>query len=216
MPPQLPELLALALASALASGLNVYASVALLGLLQRYGVVALPPPLDALAHSWVIAVALTLYAIEFVADKIPYVDNVWDAIHTFIRIPIGALLAAGMFHQFAPHWQLILALVGGFLSFQAHGTKASLRLAVNASPEPFSNWLLSLSEDAAVVLLLWFAARHPYLALGVVAALAVSSFLLLRVIFRTLARLWRRLSGGRGASATPAASLPPAAAPPHS
>lgn len=193
MPGQIPELLALALASSLASGLNVYASVALLGLLQRYGLVALPPPLDTLAHPWVIGVALALYVIEFVADKVPYVDNVWDAVHTFIRIPVGALLAAGMFHQFAPHWQLILAMVGGFLSFQAHGTKASLRLAVNASPEPFSNWLLSLSEDALVVFLLWFAARHPYLSLALVAALAAASFLLLRVIFRTFRRLWRSI-----------------------
>ena len=196
MPHQLPELLALALASSLASGLNVYASVALLGLLERFGLVALPPPLDTLAHPWVIGAALAFYAIEFVADKIPYLDNAWDAVHTFIRIPIGALLAAGMFHQFEPHWQWIMAMAGGFLSLQAHGAKASLRLAVNASPEPFSNWALSLSEDALVALLLWLAARHPYLALWLVAVFVAVSFLLLRVIFRALGSLWRRLFSG--------------------
>ena len=215
MPYHVPELLAAALASALASGLNVYASVALLGLLQRYDLLALPPPLDTLAHPLVIAVALALYAIEFVADKIPYVDNFWDAIHTFIRIPVGALLAAGMFHQFAPHWQVIMAMAGGFLAFQAHGAKASLRLAVNASPEPFSNWALSITEDVLVGVLLWLAARHPYVALVLVAALAVASFFLLRLIFRTLRRLWKKLTGGAPLSA-PQPVAPQAAAPPRS
>ncbi len=220
MPYHVPELLAMALASALASGLNVYASVALLGLLQRYNLLALPPPLDrdTLGHPVVIAVALALYAIEFVADKIPYVDNFWDAIHTFIRVPVGALLAAGMFHQFAPHWQVIMAMAGGLLAFQAHGTKASLRLAVNASPEPFSNWVLSISEDVLVAVLLWLAARHPYVALVLVAVLAVASFFLLRLIFRTMGRLWRRLTGGAPLSAptAPRPGAPQAATPPRS
>jgi hypothetical protein len=193
MPYQFPELLAMALATGLSSGLNVYASVALLGLLQRFGMITLPAPLDTLAHPWVIAAALALYLVEFVADKIPYFDSVWDGIHTFIRIPIGALLAGGMFHQFAPHWQWIMAMAGGFLAFQAHGTKASLRLAANASPEPFSNWALSLSEDAAVAFLMWFAARYPYAALALVGFLSVMSFLLLRTIFRALRKLWQRL-----------------------
>jgi len=193
VPQHVPELLALALASGLASGLNVYASVAILGLIQYAGWVALPAPMDAMSHPWVIAAALILYLIEFVADKIPYVDSAWDAVHTFIRIPIGALLAAGMFSQFPGHWQVIMAMAGGFLAFQAHGTKASLRVAANASPEPFSNWALSIGEDVLVAVLLWLAAKHPYVSLAVVAALVVGSFFLLRLIFRTFARLWRRL-----------------------
>lgn len=210
MPYQVPELIALAAAAAIASGLNAYASVVMLGLLHRYAVVTLPPPMDTLAHPVVIGVGLALYAIEFGADKIPYLDTVWDAVHTFIRIPIGALLAAGLFHQFEPHWQIIMAMAGGFLSFQAHGTKASIRLAANASPEPFSNWALSLAEDALAVFLVWFGARHPYLALVLVAVMAVVFFFLLRLIFRTMARLCRRLFSG------PTPAPPPAAAPPRS
>jgi uncharacterized membrane protein len=190
---QVPELVALALASGLASGLNVYASVAILGLIQRAGWVALPAPMDAMGHPWVITAALILYLIEFVADKIPYVDSVWDAVHTFIRIPIGALLAGGMSSQFPGHWQMIMAMAGGFLAFQSHGTKASLRVAANTSPEPFSNWALSITEDVLVAVLLWLAAKHPYVTLYLVLVLTVASFFLLRMIFRTFARLWRRL-----------------------
>jgi len=190
---QVPELMALALASGLASGLNVYASVAILGLIQHAGWVALPAPMDAMSHPWVISVALILYLIEFVADKIPYFDSVWDAVHTFIRIPIGALLAGGMSSQFPGHWQVIMAMAGGFLAFQAHGTKASLRLAANASPEPFSNWALSIAEDVLVAVLLWFAVKHPYITLYLVLVLTVASFFLLRLIFRTLAKLWRKV-----------------------
>ncbi len=191
---ELPQLLAMALASGLSSGLNAYASVALLGLMQRLGMVSLPAPLDSLAHPWVIGAAVALYLVEFVADKIPYFDSVWDAIHTFIRIPVGALLAAGMFREFPSHLQWIMAMAGGFLALQAHGTKASLRLAANASPEPFTNWALSLSEDAMVGFLMWFAARYPYAALAVVGFLTVMSFLLIRTIFRALGNLWTRFS----------------------
>lgn len=188
----LQELLALALASGVASGLNVYACVAILGLIQHAGWVTLPAPMDTLSHPWVILAALLLYLIEFVADKIPYFDSVWDAVHTFIRVPIGALLAAGMFAQFPAHWQVIMAMAGGFLALQAHGTKATLRLAANTSPEPFTNWALSLTEDVVAALLLWFAARHPYVALYLILAMAVASFFFLRAIFRTLAGFWRR------------------------
>lgn len=192
MPPNFPELLALALASALASGLNAYASVAMLGLLQRYGAIHLQPPLSGLANDWVIGVALVLFAVEFVADKIPYFDNIWDAIHTFIRIPVGAGLAGGMFSGQPAHWQALMTAVGAALALQSHGSKASARLAVNASPEPFSNWALSLGEDAFVVFLLWMAAHHPYITLAIVAALAALFVLFLRAIFRALARLFCR------------------------
>ena len=191
----LPELLALALASAVASGLNAYASVAMIGLLQRYDVIQLPPPMNTLSQDWVIGVALALFAVEFFADKIPYFDNLWDAIHTFIRVPVGAGLAAGFFADQAGPWQALMAVLGGALALQSHGAKASTRLSVNASPEPFSNWALSLGEDALVVFLLWMAASHPYIALAIVAVLAVGFLLLARVIFRGLRRLLARLRG---------------------
>ncbi len=202
-----PELLALSLASAVASGLNAYASVAMIGLLQRYGVIHLPPPMSALSQDWVIVVALVMFAVEFFADKIPYFDSLWDAIHTFIRVPVGAALAAGFFAGRPGPWEALMAVVGGALALQSHGTKASARLAVNASPEPFSNWALSLGEDAFVVLLLWLAAKHPYITLAIVAALAVVFFLLLRSIFFALSRLFSRLRGRPSAApATSAAS----------
>ena len=203
----LPELLSLALASAVASGLNAYGSVAMIGLLQRYDLLHLPPPMNALSQDWVIGVALALFAIEFVADKIPYFDNLWDAIHTFIRVPVGAGLAAGFFAD-----QALMAVVGGALALQSHGTKASARLAVNASPEPLSNWALSLGEDILVALLLWMAASHPYITLAILAVLVVIFVLLLRVILDALRRLLRRLSGRSGA--TPTAG-PTAASSPH-
>ena len=196
----LPELLALALASAVASGLNAYASVAMIGLLQRYAVIHLPPPMNALSQDWVIGVAVALFAIEFFADKIPYFDNFWDAIHTFIRVPVGAGLAAGFFADQTAPWQALMAVVGGALALQSHGTKASARLAVNTSPEPFSNWALSLAEDALVVLLLWMAASHPYLTLAILAALVVVFILLLRVILGGLQQLLARLRGPSGAA----------------
>lgn len=190
-----PEQLALALAAAIASGLNAYASVAMLGLLHRFGVIHLPPPMNALASDWVIAAALLLFAVEFFADKIPYFDNLWDAIHTFIRVPVGAALAGGLFVNQPMPLQPVMAAIGGALALQSHGTKASTRLAVNASPEPFTNWALSFGEDAFVVFLLWMAARHPYITLVIVALLTVAFFLLLRTIFRTLGSLFRRLRG---------------------
>ena len=209
----LPELLSLALASAVASGLNAYASVAMIGLLQRYDLLHLPPPMNALSQDWVIGVALALFAIEFFADKIPYFDNLWDAIHTFIRVPVGAGLAAGFFANQAGPWQAVMAVVGGALALQSHGTKASARLAVNTSPEPWSNWALSLGEDTLVVLLLWMSASYPYITLAIVAALTVGFLLLARVIFRGLRCLLARLCGRSGA--TPTAGLTTAASSPH-
>ena len=124
----LPEQFALALAAAIASGLNAYASVAMLGLLQRYDVIHLPPPLSRLSQDWVIGLALFLFAVEFFADKVPYFDNLWDAIHTFIRVPVGAALASGVFASHPGPWQPLMTVVGGALALQSHGTKASARL----------------------------------------------------------------------------------------
>ncbi len=206
MPLPFPEMLALALASAVASGLNAYASVAMIGLLQRFGLIHLPPPMNALSQDWVIAAALLMFAVEFFADKIPYFDTLWDAIHTFIRVPVGAGMAAGFFaHQPGP-WQPVMAVVGGALALQSHGTKASMHLMANTSPEPFTNWGLSLAEDAFVVFLLWMAAEHPYITLVIVAVVAALFVVLVHTIFRALGSLFARLRGKGRAAPQPGAT----------
>jgi hypothetical protein len=131
--------LGLGMGSAWLSGFNLYATVLTLGVLQRFGLVQLPGDLGFLGDWWVIAVAGALYLVEFLADKIPVVDSVWDAIHTFIRVPAGAVLATSAFAHYSPAVRVAALLAGGTLALGSHGTKASIRLTANASPEPFSN-----------------------------------------------------------------------------
>jgi hypothetical protein len=184
--------LALALGSSLAAGLNLYITILTLGLAQRFEVLHLPADLQILANTWVLVTAGLLLVVEFFADKIPYLDNTWDAIHTFIRVPAGALLAAGALGQLSQQWIWVAALLGGFVSFSSHGAKASTRLAVNASPEPFSNWILSFGEDAVSLGVLWLASSHPYLAIGVVVVAVGACLTILFVFFRFLKLLFRR------------------------
>src|SRR5262249_18023306 len=127
------KLLSLALGSSWAAGINLYATVLLLGLLNRYDVITLPHGLQGLSHIWVLITAGFLLLIEFIMDKIPYVDSTWDAIHTFIRVPAGALLAAATFADVPPHVQIVAALLGGAVALTSHGAKASTRMAINAS-----------------------------------------------------------------------------------
>jgi hypothetical protein len=148
----------LAAGTSFAAGLNLYATIATLGLLQRFGVATLPPPLAVLAHPAVIAVALFLFVVEFVADKIPFFDNVWDAIHTFIRPPAAAILAYAAVAGIPEPWRVVSALLAGGVALTSHGTKASARAAVNTSPEPISNGILSTTEDAIAIGLAWLAA----------------------------------------------------------
>lgn len=175
-----------------ASGIRVYATVAVLGLLDRLDVLKLPPALEPLSHPAIIAIATALYMAEFVADKVPAFDSVWDAIHTFVRVPAAAVLAFAMLGDVAEPWRSAAALLGGTVALSAHGLKAGTRLAVNASPEPFSNWLLSFGEDLAVAAVLWTAAHHPLFALLVAAAVVVVAALSTRWMLRTLRRLVRR------------------------
>ena len=139
--------LSLALGTAWTSGINLYATVAVLGLLQRFGSVHLPGGLDVLDSWWIIGIATGLYLVEFFADKIPYVDSVWDVVHTFIRVPAGAAVAYAATNQMDPAVSTIATLLGGGLALSSHGTKAALRAGANLSPEPVSNWVLSLIED---------------------------------------------------------------------
>jgi uncharacterized protein DUF4126 len=187
------ETLGLALGAGFSSGLNLYATIATLGLLQRFGVIRLPEQLQVLAHPWVLGIAIALYVIEFLADKIPLVDTVWDAIHTVIRPPAAALLAYGAAGAAPPEWRWGAALLAGGVALTSHGTKASTRAAVNASPEPFSNWALSFGEDALAVWLTWLATVHPTATIVVVSILLVIAAFLIFHLFRFLRRAVRRL-----------------------
>ncbi len=181
--------------SAWLSGINLYATVLALGLLQRFHVAHLPGDLSYLSHTWVLIAAGRLYAIEFIADKVPAVDSVWDMIHTFIRVPAGAILAATAFAHFDPSIRLIALLVGGGVALSSHSAKAATRLAANTSPEPFSNVALSLLGDAIVFGGSVLAAKHPYVLFAIVTIAVVVSVLLMRWIWQRMKRLFRpRLS----------------------
>jgi hypothetical protein len=182
------QTIALSLGSAWASGLNLYAAVAVLGLMGGYGGIDLPPGLEILSNPIVISVALLMYIVEFFADKIPGLDSIWDAIHTFIRIPAGAILAANGLGNVDPGLMLAAGLAGGTLATATHATKAGTRLVINTSPEPFSNWAASVAEDLMVISGVWAALMHPYVFL----ALMVFSLILMAIF---LPILWRGIKG---------------------
>src|SRR5712671_7696107 len=175
------------------SGLNLYATVATLGILQRFGVIHLPQPLAIIAHPIILGAAVALYIIEFLADKIPFVDTVWDTIHTFIRPPAAAVIAFSASASAPAEWRWAAALLAGGIALTSHSTKASTRAAVNTSPEPFSNWLLSLGEDALAVWLTWMATVHPTATIVVVTFLIALAGFLLFHLFRFLRRSLQRL-----------------------
>jgi hypothetical protein len=177
---------------AFASGLNLYATVAVLGLCSRYGFVALPEQFRAFDNPVVIGVALTMYLVEFVADKIPWFDTVWDAVHTVIRPLGGALVAVTAMGTASPAAKTLAALLGGSVAMTTHVTKAGTRAAANASPEPFSNWLLSLGEDALAIGLSYGALSHPHLALGIAVALLVAIVASASLIVRAVRRRFQR------------------------
>src|SRR6266852_1664044 len=187
------ETLGLALGAGFSSGLNLYATVATLGLLHRFGVLHLPPGLQALAHPWVLGIAISLYMVEFLADKVPFIDTVWDAVHTFIRPPAAAILTYAAAGAASPEWRWGAALIAGGVALTSHGTKASARAAVNTSPEPFSNWALSFGEDVLAVWLTWMAGTHPRATIVVVTLLVVLAGFLLFHLFRFLRQALQRL-----------------------
>jgi hypothetical protein len=154
---------------AFASGINLYATVAVLGLCSRFNLVALPEQFRAFENPFIIAIALVMYAVEFVADKLPWFDSMWDAAHTVIRPIGGALVAVTTLGASSPETQIVAALLGGSVAMTTHLGKAGTRAAVNTSPEPVSNWVLSFTEDVFVIGLTYVALQHPWLALGVVA-----------------------------------------------
>ena len=175
-----------------AAGVDLYATVAILGLASRYGWVRLPPQFQVFDNNWIIGIALALYVLEFIADKIPWVDSAWDAMHTIIRPLGGALIAIATLGHASPAVETAVGLLGGALAASSHFTKASARVMANASPEPFSNWILSFTEDGFVIGLGFLALTHP-LAAGVVVLLAVAAIATFaHWIFRALRGAFRR------------------------
>ncbi len=176
-----------------ASGINLYAAMLTLGLMQRLGYATLPAGLEVLADPLVIAAAALMYMVEFFADKTPGVDTGWDAIHTFVRLPAGALLAVGATGDVAPAAELAAAIVGGGMAAASHSLKAGGRALVNTSPEPFSNWTASITEDLAVIGGLWVALHNPLLFLTLLAVFVVVLIWLLPRIVRGLRALGQRI-----------------------
>jgi hypothetical protein len=185
------ELAGVLAATSFAAGLNVYATVATLGILSRTGLVTLPATLNVLSSWYVIGACSLLFLVEFFADKIPAFDLVWNALHTFVRVPIAALLAFWATTELSSTDQLLAALAGGLIALAAHGGKTAVRASVTPSPEPLSNISLSLGEDVFAIFLTWFATQHPYLAAGVVLWLLVIILVVMRWVLRALSALFR-------------------------
>ncbi len=196
-----PEhIIALIVAVSFSAGLNVYATVATLGLLGRFGALPLPPALHLLQNWPVISISIALFLLEMFADKIPYFDLLWNALHTFIRVPVAALLAYGASHQLSPEWQMFSVAAATGISLAAHTGKTAIRAGVTPSPEPFSNAALSAGEDIFAISLTWFATHHPYIAAGVAVFLVVLLVIVIRWILRALRKLYRQLLAGPNAA----------------
>jgi len=197
------ETLGFTLGTSFASGLNVYATIAAAGLFQRFGIVQLPDTLQVLAHPVVMGLAIILFVVEFIADKIPYVDSVWDAVHTFIRPPAAAVMAYSAFGSIPEEWKVSAALLAGGVALTSHGAKASTRAAANTSPEPVSNWTLSVLEDGLAVFLAWMAAAHPIWTAVIVVVLVILAVMLIWKLFGYLRLAGQRLRRGRQPAASP-------------
>ena len=182
--------LSLALGSAWTSGINLYATVTLLGLLQKFNFAKLPGGLDVLDNWWIIGVAGGLYLVEFFADKIPYLDSVWDVIHTFIRVPAGVIVAYAATDHLSPSIYIPAALLGGGFAFSSHGTKAAARVAANLSPEPFSNWILSIVEDIIAIAGTLLAVFAPVVIAVVLVVFAIFFFWFFPKVIRAVRRLF--------------------------
>jgi Domain of unknown function (DUF4126) len=191
------ELIAVAIAVSFAAGLNVYAVVATLGLLSQFGVVTLPGPIAMLDNWWVIGISLTLFVVEFFADKIPMFDLIWNALQVFVRVPAGALLAFGATSPLPPSLQLAAAVGGGALALASASGKIALRGSVTASPEPFSNIALSVAEDALAIGLTWFALSYPWLAAAIALTFVVIVLVVARWAFNAIRAMFRSATAPR-------------------
>src|SRR5690242_2625294 len=185
--------LSVALGSAWTSGINLYATVAALGIAGRAEMIKLPPGLEVLMDPLVIGMACIMYVVEFFADKVPYVDSGWDILHTFIRIPAGAILASRALGPMNPALELAAIIAGGTVAAAAHATKATTRLAINVSPEPFSNWAASVGEDLTVLGSLWLIFHHPLIMLVLIAVFLALAIWLIPKLFRMAKRGFQAL-----------------------
>jgi D-ribose pyranose/furanose isomerase RbsD len=189
------DITALVVAASFAAGLNIYATVLTLGILERTQWVALPPGLESLGHTWVLVVCGIMFAIEFVADKIPGFDMVWNALHTVVRVPIAALVAYHASSQLTPQMQILATAIGAVIALAAHSSKTAVRAAVTPSPEPVSNIALSTTEDVAAIGLTWFATQHPVIAASIALVCLAAAILAARALVRAIQRLLRKLFG---------------------
>lgn len=212
------SIIALSMGVAWASGINLYATLLVLGVMGATGNMVLPGELQVLTNPLVITAAGIMYAVEFIADKIPGVDTGWDTIHTFIRIPAGALLAAGMVGEMNPAVNLAAGLLGGGLAAGSHAGKAGTRMLINTSPEPFSNWAASLGEDVAVLAGLWAAIHHPVVFLVLLALflcllvwILPKIWLGIKTVFAAIGRLFG--GGTKPTDTGPMGSIAPASGP---
>jgi hypothetical protein len=186
---------ALIVAASFAAGLNIYATVLTLGILARTQWVALPPGLDSLGHTWILVTCGIMFALEFVADKIPAFDMVWNVLHTVVRVPIAALVAYHASSQLTPQMQVMATALGAVIALAAHSSKTALRAAVTPSPEPISNIALSTTEDAAAIGLTWFATHHPVIAASIALLLLAGAVVAARALLRAIQKPLRKLFG---------------------
>lgn len=207
------SIIAATMGVAWASGINLYAAIFVLGWMGGSGAIDLPPDLEVLANPVVMGAAALMYCVEFFADKIPGVDTAWDALHTFVRVPAGAMLAAGAISPLGPEAELAGLLLGGTLTAGTHATKAGSRVLINTSPEPFSNWTASIGEDVAAIGGLWMALNHPILFIVLLLALVLFMIWLLPRIWRGIVALVRKIAGFFSGSKPPAPADPKAAGP---
>ena len=186
------QIVSLIIGASFAAGLNVYAMLATLGFLGHFNVVQLPPALHAVENPFVIAVSVAMFVLHFFADKIPAFDILWNALHTFVRIPLAALVAYAATSQLSPTAQIASTALAGVIAAVAHTGKFAARAAVTPSPEPFSNMALSVGEDATAIGLTWFATRHPYWSAAIAVALVFAAVILIRMFARAILALFRR------------------------
>jgi hypothetical protein len=188
------QILGLAFGVAWTSGINLYATIAVLGLTQHYGLARLPGGLEVLDNWIIISIAIFLYVVEFVADKIPYVDTIWDAVHTFIRVPAGAVIAFSATTDLNPTLQVVALLLGGGLALSTHGTKATVRAAANTSPEPITNWTLSIVEDVFAIGAIFLALFQP---VAILVVILIFLLILAWILPKVIRRIRRMISATR-------------------
>ncbi|RMG03786.1 MAG: DUF4126 family protein [Nitrospirae bacterium] len=181
-----------------ASGINLYAAIAVLGILGSTGNIVLPPDLQILANPLVIGAAVVMYVVEFFADKIPGVDTGWDTVHTFIRIPAGALLAAGAVGDVNPAISLAAAILGGGMAAGTHAAKAGTRMIINTSPEPVTNWITSVTEDIVVIAGVWASVKHPWFFIAFLVIFILLLIYLLPKLWRGIKMIFRKIGGFLG------------------